>query len=915
VAKKQSAAQRSELRSELGLNTKPGEPVPIQPVQPLNPAATGQSNADIVESRRAEAAKESPSHWEILKASVAQDNSLVDLLTENPQFPIDMEFSGSKYWDEQQQRIDAMPGVDLDEVMEDVVGAHSAEEAEHWLAEHEKDYMNEQLLMEAGGKALLTRMAVSVFDPVDITLAMATGGTAGALLKGRKWGGIATAALSAGVATGGTEAYLASNNASRDETDVMFATLAGLGLGGGIGALITRAEAKKLAKISDQIAAGDLDAAAKQMGVADSAGAQRVAAQSDDAPDKKLAGAAYDNVEEALDGIEDAPFAFKRLNQVFQTLQAKLFWSESSIVRKASKQMLEGGYRKDKGVRGRTAEGTANLLHRTFKAGIFRESLPEFRAWAKANKIGNIKRNIGSDAGERFYSEVGRAMRGETKGLSTEAIQAAGKLRKYMDNIYDLAEQYGVKGFEKGALEDYFPRMINRRQFDKYRTKYGNKAMESWYARAIDAANDDISPELSAKIAKAYVHTMNRKVAGIETDLLHGVRLDDIDKLREVFDGYPDLDELVSELEHMKLQADAKKGTVTHGKRRIKFDETFEAPIRVRESEGGVDAEGGEEILKFHMLYENDARKVLQRYSQSMSGHIAMAKELGIKSRQDWEEFEKAIMDDALATPGRSTEGAKKEVERLREAYDLIVGRNSIDPNPTGDVSKMARTWTGYTYTTRGGQFGVNALAEIGNIIGAVGVRSFIRSMPEWKAMMKRGVDGEIEHDFARNVELLFAPGINGLTGVAIRNMDEFGERMDGESLASKVAVKADNPLRVGGRATATMSGLNLLTDLPSRIAGVEMIRKFAKFANGKKISAGQAARIRAMGIDDEMRERIFAMLRKDGAGIYKGKRLVDIDPEKMTDYEALDAMNFGLNREVRSGGCEQAAGPLPALR
>ncbi|MHC4703344.1 MAG: hypothetical protein ACYTFQ_22490, partial [Planctomycetota bacterium] len=212
MAKKQTAAQRSKLRGELGLNTKPDQPVPIQVEQPLNPAATGQSNADITQGVREAEAVESPSHWEILKASVAQDNSITDLLTETPTFPIDAKFSGKAYWEEQRERIDAMPGVDLDEVMEDVIGAMSAEEAEHWLAEHEKDYMNE-----------------SIFDPVDIAIAGVTGGTAGALLKGKKFGGIATAALSAGAATGGTEAYLASNNASRDETDVMFATLAGIG--------------------------------------------------------------------------------------------------------------------------------------------------------------------------------------------------------------------------------------------------------------------------------------------------------------------------------------------------------------------------------------------------------------------------------------------------------------------------------------------------------------------------------------------------------------------------------------------------------------------------------------------------------------------------------------------------------------
>ena len=1035
---------RRTLRNELGLT--PDTPVPFSTKRPLSPTASGVSNIDLIAGRELEETREKPSQWEILKASVQNDNSITDLFSQEPEFPIDLKFKGAEYWKTQEQRIAAMPGIDTDEVMDDVVSAMSTEEAEHWMAEHEKTYAHEQTLIEAGAKGLLTRMAVSIADPLDLTLALATGGTVGALVKAGKFGRIMTAALSATVATGGTEAFLASNNAMRDETDVLFASLAGFGLGGGIAGLITRMEAKKLAAISDDIAKGDLDSAAAKLGVKpeeSTAGATRRASESAE-PDKKLSGDKYEQTIEKVADYEAPTFRFETLNKIFRTMQSKVFFSPSELVRKVSSRMTEGGYLKNKGVRSRTAEGTANLLRRTFEAGIFRESLPEFRAWAKARGIGNMRRNIGADAGEEFYSEVGRAMKGEVDGLSAEAVTAAKKLRAYMDQMYTLAEKYRVKGFYRGdmfdnleqsiegnstliwakrsgvrepegdkpvnadsitdpdsgldvaeagkielqerggetlqvvnsivqsesrglgngvklydeavrvadsrgltltsdssvsdsaarvwdsmsakgdtiedmrvtnpdnvevtmrddgtkqfvtkngepvfkrvsgperpraevqggMLDDYFPRLLNRNKFDQMRSKYGNDALTDWYARAIESANDDIDFALSKKIAKAYVHTMQRKIAGIETDLLHGIRLDDMDKLREMFEGYPDLEDLVAELENMKLKENVKRGTVSHAKRRIQFDEKFEAPIKQSEELGDA-----RENLKFHELYENDARKVLKRYGQVMSGHIGMARELGIRSRKDWEDVETAIMDEALAG-NRSLREAENEVTAMREMYDLIVGRNTIDPNPTGDVSKLARSWTGYTYTTRGGQFGVNALAEIGNIIGAVGLRSFLRTMPEWKAMMKRGVDGQIEHEFARTVELMFAPGINGMTGVAIKNMDEFGERMDGESMVSRVATKIDKPLRVAGRATATASGLNLLTDLPQRIASVEMIRKFHKFATGrKKISSGQAARIRGMGIDDAMRERIFQQLRD--SAILKNGRMIDLDRAK----------------------------------
>lgn len=884
MAKRQTPMERRELREKLGLDTTPTE-VNVEAA----PQRVGPSNMEVNVQAVEQEQAEKPSLWEVTKASAQVDNTLTDLLKVETEFPIDMEFKGSEYWKQNQARFDAMPGIDLEEVMEDVVSASSAEEAEHWLKSHEDDYANEQVLMSAGAKAFIPRMAISVLDPVDIGVSVLTGGTAAAILKGKKFGKIATAALTAGAATGTTEAYLASNNAMRDETDIIFATLAGIGLGGGIAGLMSRTQTAKMNRILNDLAEDNIDGAAKTLTGGDSAGARRRASESMK-PDRKLAKKAYDNVEEMLGDVDAPTFRFETLQKVFRTMQSKVFYSSSPMVRKVAGQMLEGGYLAGKGVRGRTAEGTANLVRRTFEAGIFRDSLPQFRAWAARKGVGSVRRNIGADAGEEFYSEVGRALRGEVRGLSSEAVDAAGNIRKHVENMYELAERAGVKGFDRGALEDYFPRLVNRTEFEKIRTRYGNDGLADWFARAIESGNDDISPGLAGKIARGYVHTMQRKIAGIETDLLHGIRLDDLDKVREMFEGWDGLDDLIAELESIKAKENAGRGTVSFAKRRIQFDETFSAPIK----------RGDDEInLQFHQLYENDARKVLKRYGHAMSGHVGMAQEMGIKSRDEWEQFEKAIISEASDTGSRTLDAANEEVKVLREAYDLLVGRNSIDPNPNGDLSKLARTWTGYTYSTRGGQFGVNALAEAGNIIGAVGVRAFLRSMPEWASMMRRAADGQLDHDLARTTELLFAPGIHGMTGVAIRNMDEFGERLDGASTVSRVATRVDKPLRVMGRATATASGLNAVTDITQRIAGVEMLRKFARFAGGKKISAGQAARIRGMGIDEAMQERIFKSIRE--AGVYKNGRLVDLDVEKWLDDEALDAMNFGLNREVRS--------------
>jgi hypothetical protein len=473
--------------------------------------------------------------------------------------------------------------------------------------------------------------------------------------------------------------------------------------------------------------------------------------------------------------------------------------------------------------------------------------------------------------------------------LKESGIEKSDVFKVTDEATFKAAEDAGQRS--ANMLEDYFPRMLNKNSFDQKIRTVGVEGVQKWYREAIIAGNEGIGEGLATKIAKGYVHTMRHKVAGLETDLLNGIRLDDIEKMREMFEGYPDLDELITELENLKLKENKGRGTVSFAKRRIQFDENFEAPMRT--------LDGEEKMVKFHEMYENDARKVLKRYSHIMSANIGMAQELGIGSRREFEDIGKAIMSEAEASGGDMIKAAK-EVEALNESYNLMMGM-PIEPNPSGTMSQLARTGTAYTYATRGGQFGVNALAETGRIIGSAGIRNFLRSIPEWRSMMKRAADGTLDHDLARTAEMLFAPGIHTLTGVAIRNLDELGEGFEGGTKLGKAQQFLDPYLKSAGRATSVLSGLGPITDITQRIAGTEYLRKIARFANGKKMSKGQIARMRANGITEEMQERIFAQFREGAAGVYRKGRLVDLDPAKWADDEALDMLNLAATREFRS--------------
>jgi GH24 family phage-related lysozyme (muramidase) len=849
-------------------------PVPVNIEEPQR--ASTFSARDAVEQQAAAKNKQSASFWELAKASGRVDNTLGNRVADESQYKIDQNYDPKQFWKDNQTRLEAMQGMDAEEAAEQFASAVSSDHAEERLRKIESDFADEQLLMDNTMKAIIPRLALSIADPIDIGITVATvpiSGGASAAYKVGRLGKILTGAMIAGTATGTTEAVLARNNAFRDETDVMMATLAGFTLGGAFSSL-SKSQNGRIQEIVNDVANGEVDSAAAKLGV-DSAGARRVAHGSEGTPNKPLQsdqkGATLDEI---LGDMDDPKFRFKRVQQALGNFQATLFHSKTGKVRKLASKMLEGGFLKGKGTRGFTAEGRAQHVRRVFETGIFQQSLPAFKQWAERNGHSNPRRLFSTSTGEEFYSEVGRAMRGEVAGLSEEAVSAAAKMRPFMDNMFDLAEAAGVKGFDKEALTDYFPRMIHKGKFNSMVQKVGTKGMEKWYREAILSANEELGEDLAEKIARGYVHTMRHKAAGLEADLLNGIRLDDVEKLREVFEGYDGIDEIISELENLKLKEQGERGTVSHGKRRITFDENYSAPMR--------DHDGNEFNVKFSELLENDARKVLKRYGQIMSGHIGMAKELGIRSRSQFDEVKATIISDAEKAGG-DLDIAAKEVQALDESYNLLLGQ-TIEPNPQGLASQLARTGTALTYTTRGGQFGVNALAEIGNIVGSAGVRAFVRSIPEWASMMKRAADGTLDHDLARTAELLFAPGIHTLTGHAIKNMDELGEGFEQGGKMGAAMRAADPYLKSGGRFMSIASGLSGITDITQRIAGVEYLRKIARFANGEKISKGQAERLRAAGLSDAMQKRIFKMMR----------------PEKMELVDEADHALKGTAEDVK---------------
>jgi hypothetical protein len=881
MAKKLTQAQAEDVRGELGIET---NVAPVRELRSAAPRSVMPSNAQIVSTRELEDAGPQHSLGDEWAAAFRVDNTAGRLLSqEEVEHPIDLNYDPMTFVKDNQGRIDALMGADREEIAQDLGSAWSASHAESRLGQMERDFADEQLLASGGGTALLARLGAALLDPVDIAVALSTGGVGGALAKGGRFGKILTTAVSASAAGGATEALLSSDNVMRDETDVAFAALAGLTVGGALGTWTSR-ELKEFTDFADDVAKGNIDVAAQRL-LGDSAGAAKAKPQSM-VPNKPL----YDNPDEAIDAMEAPEFKFKFLNKMLGNIQGRLFHSESETVRKVSSALFEGGFLKNRGTRALTVENRATMLDMVFQRNIYAETMSDFKGWAKRMGHGAVKREMTTSVGEDFYSQVGKAMRGVTDDISEEASNAAGKIKQQMDNIYKLAQEAGVEGFEEGRLlDDYFPRVLNKGKFNEARLKYGDDALSQFYRDAIRKAQPEIEDALALKIAKAYVRTMREKVAGIEDDLLHGIRLDDIDRMRAGWDGQPPREvlDLIEELEAIKKADLNERGTISHAKHRIRFDELHADDIAV----DGVTAGR----LQFTDLYENDARLVLARYSRAMHGHIAMAEKLGVKSRMDFERLTKQMASEAEDLG----EDARKVEMAFRDGYNLMLGQPIERWNPNGDAAQLSRMFSAYNYGGRGGQFGVNALAELGNVVAMGGFRSMLRIIPDLKRVMQRAADGELEHPIARFVELNFAPGVNTMITPAVRNLDELAEGFGGTSVIQQFAAKMDPYLKSLGRQTSITSGLGPITDATQRLAAVRHVERLAKFAK-RAPTEKQRERLRASGISNEMQDRIFAMLKEGAAGKYRKGRLVDIDMDRWTDSEALAAFSESSQRVTR---------------
>lgn len=184
----------------------------------------------------------------------------------------------------------------------------------------------------------------------------------------------------------------------------------------------------------------------------------------------------------------------------------------------------------------------------------------------------------------------------------------------------------------------------------------------------------------------------------------------------------------------------------------------------------------------------------------------------------------------------------QSEMNRTIEALDTAVrdlrGFDFTNPKNDGDTlpdyfSTVAR---GYTYAVRGGNMGINQLAEFGNMLSYVGARAVWSIIPRvWKGkdLIKSFYGRDKNFDkMQKDVVKIMGEDLRSLNNSRHRLLNSQRGREFG--MMGSVLDVANNIVNVAGRMTARLSGLEDLAKRQMKDVWLFSYDDLCKFARGK---------------------------------------------------------------------------------
>lgn len=545
-----------------------------------------------------------------------------------------------------------------------------------------------------------------------------------------------------------------------------------------------------------------------------------------------------------------------------------------------------------------TASEWKKQLQRT-AAGTFHVQARE--AFQEAVKVSNVLPWQRPQFATDFYALVSRVTRGdpdvalEHANIFPMLQKAAGAQAKAYATLIQEAKKAGVKGAEDIAPNDFYVnRVWNHGQIREASLSHGESSVVKVIADAILDKPGVIeklrkSPGMEAKTdAELLTVKAQRFLAAVRavqfTPALQDIALKGRDMAtlrRELMDLKVDeghIDELVDLMFEVRPQ-DADAGRMANLKYRFGLDEN----TKVQTPAG---------TLRLSDLFENDARVLVDTYTNSMAGHVGLAK-VGIPDSASWARELNAAAEEAKLDPTMDGARVKRDMALLEDVHRNITGR----PMSTADFSytnRAAQAFRGYTRGVMLPQLGIASAFEMSKAVALMGFKS-LQQMPSFRSFLVGIRQGYLpDQGLARDIRLI--TGFGQEKAASYTRAQEIESGFMGQALT-----RIETGSNKVSHAVDVLSGNASFTSLTKQLSGMMAAQNMADFAHGRsRFTAKLRERWVGQGVSDDHIEGLLADLKKHSTekdGVLQEIRHEDWNAANPESYERFQTF---ISRQVR---------------
>lgn len=556
---------------------------------------------------------------------------------------------------------------------------------------------------------------------------------------------------------------------------------------------------------------------------------------------------------------------------------------------------------------GWTASEWKKQLQRTVVGRFHAETSLAFR---EAAKVAGIKFWQRGKFAEEFYGLVSRVTRGDADVLAAnpELAPMLQKAAKSMADGYrtllSQAKNAGVKGAQDVDFNDFFVnRVWHHGNIRKATLAHGEDSIIKVIAESIQNKAEVLgrlrkSPGMAHLSDAELLNVKAKRFLTAVKSLEHSNALRDITlagrdmaTLRSELDGLgvnkDHVDDLIDLMFEMR-PGEADAGRVGNLKFRFGLDENT-----------SVVTHAGE--LKLADLFENDARVLMDVYSNSMAGHTGLAK-VGIPDRATWAAELKRATDEASNSPGIDGGRVAKDMALLEDVYKNITGR-PMNNDSFSNTARAAAAFRGYTRAVMLGQLGIAATFEMANAVARLGLGAMLKQMPSLRSILTAFRNGYLpDQGLARDIMLWHGFGYEKMSAYARANEIENGFFGTALTVAEKGANKASHAVDI-------LSGNASITSITRQFAGMMSAQNMADFAHGKTLTEKMQQRWVGQGISAEDIPDVLAAFKKHSS--MQGKRLTEIRYEDWLkdSPSTYEKFQLWMSRQVRDAIQDQDLG------